>query len=219
MCLLLILRVPRKNVHDVYAKFLPGKKIRVIRISRNCNTSLRPCGFEPPPRSARPPFCISLGSLNQFRQKSGRVVQNADKTDGKTERIVESATPGGRGGMKEARIPTRFKFRKRRYLGDKLSAGTFIPGSGFLVLLTLLRCVARCGARRPGDTAGRSSFNDTTPWSPPARVRFWISHENVKLSRQFLCSSTFTSPRSVTRCLLVTTPSREASLTVATPYD
>lgn len=55
--------------------------------------------------------------------------------------------------MKEARIPTRFKFRKRRYLGDKLSAETFIPGSGFLVLLTLrdmLRDVARLDDA-PGD--------------------------------------------------------------------
>ena len=55
--------------------------------------------------------------------------------------------------MKETRIPMRFKFRKRRYLGDKLSAETFIPGSGFLVLLTR-RDVLRCGASpvtRPED--------------------------------------------------------------------
>jgi len=50
--------------------------------------------------------------------------------------------------MKKARIPTRSKFRKRRYLGDKLSAETFIPGSGFLVLLTL-RDVLRDAARLP----------------------------------------------------------------------
>lgn len=44
--------------------------------------------------------------------------------------------------MRKARIPTRSKFRKRRYLGDKLSAETFIPrpataaGAASLVLLT-----------------------------------------------------------------------------------
>lgn len=83
--------------------------------------------------SLSPGVCISPGSLNQFPWKSGRVVQNANKTDGtgRQDRTNSRERDGGREGgadEKSAWISTRSKFRKRCYLGDKLSAKTFIPG-------------------------------------------------------------------------------------------
>jgi len=117
--------------------------------------------------------------------------------------------------MKETRIPTRFKFRKRRYLGDKLSAETFIPGSGFLVLLT--RDVLRDGASlvtRPEDRVLMIQPLDLL-W------REFVFEFHVRTSSyldSFYVLWLLRSPVrcSVTRCLLVTTLSREASLTVAT---
>jgi len=117
--------------------------------------------------------------------------------------------------MKEARIPTRSKFRKRRYLGDKLSAETFIPGSGFLVLLTL-RDVLRDAARllvtrrvlmiQPLDLLWHEFVFEFHVRPSSYLDSFYV----LWLLRSFPVRCF------VTRCLLVTTLFREASLTVAT---
>lgn len=78
--------VEERSVHDwTFRRLredLPGKKWSgLYEFYGTVTHPFRPCNFEFSP-SPPSPFCISLGSLNQFCQKSGRVVQNANKTDG-----------------------------------------------------------------------------------------------------------------------------------------